>query len=414
MFSCPIDRDELLIGRDAGCDFVIDHPSLSRRHAMVRLGSQPTIHDLGSTNGVWVAGERVRGGDPVAIPVRGNFQIGPFSFIIVARSHVSQVSAGGRHQLRVDDPTPEGLPTLAREFARTDTNILITGETGVGKEVLASSLHALSGRSGRFIQVNCAALSESLLENELFGHERGAFTGAQARSTGLIESAHGGTLMLDEIGEMPASTQAKLLRVIERREVFRLGATRAVTVDVRFIAATNRDLVAEVGRRAFREDLYFRLDGVTFVIPPLRERRGMIGPLAVGFLSRGGAAPPAGLTAEVVQALSDYPWPGNVRELKAVIERAVVMARGGSISPRHLVFGRPSVPVPPPPAAPAEPAPALDPEDAADRERVVRALEECGGNQSRAAKVLGISRTTMITKLRIYKIRRPLERRKKT
>ena len=409
LLSCPIDRPEISIGRDPGCTFVIDHPSLSRRHAVVRFDSQPTIQDLGSTNGVWLDGQCIRGGDPTPIPVRGNFQIGPFSFVIVARSHASQVSAGGRHQLRVEDPTLAGLPSLVREFAGTQTNILIMGETGVGKEVLAASLHAASERSGPLVQLNCAALSETLLENELFGHERGAFTGATTRSEGLIESAHGGTVMLDEIGEMPLATQAKLLRVIERREVTRLGATRAVSVDVRFLAATNRDLVAEVAAKKFREDLYFRLDGVTLVIPPLRERKALIVPLAMSFLPRSDTGSQPELRADVVEALLAYPWPGNVRELKAVIERAAVMARGAPISPRHLLFrASPTPVVPDEPAAQPE---ALDPEDAADRARVVRALEECGGNQSRAAKLLGISRTTLITKLRIYKIKRPLLKR---
>jgi two-component system, NtrC family, response regulator AtoC len=401
-----VNKSEMLIGREPECDVAIDHPSLSRRHARLNIEGGVTVEDLGSTNGTRVCGELLNAGVPARVPDHTGFQIGPFSFLIVSRRHVSQVSGTGRQQLRIVDPTVEGLPTLAHEFARTDANILINGETGVGKEILASSLHQLSGRTGPLVQLNCAALSESLLENELFGHERGAFTGAVSRSTGLIEAAAGGTLLLDEIGEMPLATQAKLLRVIERREVLRLGSSRAVTVDVRFIAATNRDLVVEVARRTFREDLYFRLDGVTLLIPPLRERRGMIAPLALGFLSQLRSGERAELSTEVVTALEAYAWPGNVRELKAVLGRASVLARGGPLTTRHLLLGRNTT------AAGSEAAigQALDPGAAADRERVIRALEECAGNQTRAAKMLGISRTTMITKLRIYKIPRPTGR----
>ena len=418
LLSQPIERDVLVIGRDPSCDFVIDHPSLSRRHAQLRLeGGAATVQDLGSTNGTRVAGQVRHGGAPVSLRDQASFQIGPFSFVMVSRRHVSQVSATGRHQLRVIDPDLRALPGVVREFARTDANLLIVGETGVGKDVLATSLHEASGRTGPLLTINCAALSESLLENELFGHERGAFTGAVARSAGLIESAAGGTLFLDEIGELPLATQAKLLRVVERREVLRLGGTRAITVDVRFVAATNRDLRAEVARRAFREDLFYRLDGVTLELPPLRERPGMIAPLALGFLARASGAPAARLASEVLTALEAYPWPGNVRELKAVIERAVVLARSGPIAVRHLGLA-PTAPMrrvettPPPlavvPTPPRDPAVAEVPDlDDEDRARIVDALERCAGNQTRAAQMLGISRTTLVTKLRIYKIPRP-------
>ncbi|MEZ4399156.1 MAG: sigma 54-interacting transcriptional regulator [Kofleriaceae bacterium] len=410
---------EVIIGREPGCTLTIEHPSLSRRHARLRIDAAVTIEDLGSTNGTRVDGQLLRGGPPVTVHDHGAFQIGPFAFVLVPRRHVSQASVSGRHQLQVVDPTVAGAPRSVREFARTDANILIRGETGVGKEILAATVHALSGRTGPLVQINCAALSESLLENELFGHERGAFTGAHARSTGLIEAAAGGTLFLDEIGEMPLATQAKLLRVIERREVLRLGASRPVTVDVHFVAATHRDLVAEVARQAFRQDLYFRLDGVTLVIPPLRERPGMIAPLALDFVAELRRDAREALTAEVISALEAYPWPGNVRELKAVLGRAVVLARGGPLSPRHLMLDHAAPPAGPPvpvrapapgPELASAPEPADDADRAADRARIVQALEACAGNQTRAAKLLGISRTTMITKLRIYQIPRPTAR----
>jgi DNA-binding NtrC family response regulator len=419
--SHRLDGGELVIGRDAGCGFVIDHHGLSRRHAVLQLGARVTVQDLGSTNGTRVAGRTLRGGEPVELDDTG-FRIGPYSFVIVSKRAGASLPASGRDMLQVDDPTRAGASGLVRSFAASDVNILIAGETGVGKEVLATTLHELSGRAGPLIQLNCAALNPTLLESELFGHEKGAFTGATEKTRGLIEAADGGTVMLDEIGELSLAIQAKLLRVIERREVLRLGSTRPIKVDVRFIAATHRDLVAEVARGAFREDLFYRLDGVGLTIPPLRARRGAIIPLAIRFLEATPAA--AGtrvqLSAEVVAALQAHPWPGNVRELKAVIERAAVLAGGAELSVRHLTFRRQTHTPPPQVLAPTAPAAAsvappvgtdpaleLDAEQRVDRARVMQALADAAGNQTRAAKQLGISRTTMITKLRIYKIPRP-------
>jgi two-component system, NtrC family, response regulator AtoC len=409
---------DVVIGREPGCDFVIDHPSLSRRHAQVQLGQAPTVQDLGSTNGTRVAGRTLRGGDPVGLTGTGSFEIGPFTFLLVARRAGSAASLSGGELLRITDPTLAGIPPVVREFASSDASILITGETGVGKDVLAASLHELSGRTGPLIQVNCAALNEALLESELFGYERGAFTGAVAQKAGLVEAAAGGTLFLDEIGELPLAIQAKLLRVIERREVMRLGATRTIAIDLRFLAATNRDLAAEVARGAFRSDLLYRLDGVTLWIAPLRDRRGAIVPLALQFLAavnaRRGRA--TGLSSDAAQALAHHTWPGNVRELKAVIERAAVLAGSGDIAVRHLTFtARAGAPAPPPRPAPelaptgdpADPMSFLDAAQRADRARIVEALDACAGNQTRAAKQLGISRTTLVTRLRIYKIPGP-------
>jgi DNA-binding NtrC family response regulator len=417
---------QLVIGRGEGCDVTIDHRSLSRRHAVFRPGRAPTVQDLGSTNGTLVAGELRHGGEPIALAAGDGFRIGPFSFVIVARAAGERsLSTTGREQLRVFDPTPRGVQGMVRDFAVSGANILILGETGVGKEVLATSVHELSGRSGPLARINCAAISGTLLESELFGHEKGAFTGAAGQKIGLIESADGGTVFLDEIGEMPLGIQAKLLRAVENREILRIGSTRAVSIDVRFIAATNRDLPAEVASGNFRRDLFFRLDGVTLSIPPLRERRGVIGPLALRFLEAARGQTGVPLSAEVLSALETYQWPGNVRELKAVIERAVVLARGGDIRVKHLTFARsrerPAVPAPatPPAARPpsstpgTEPPPAgqgqdsLDDEQRADYERILRALEQCAGNQTRAAKMLGLSRTAFVTRLRVYRIPRP-------
>nr|HEX4314757.1 sigma 54-interacting transcriptional regulator [Kofleriaceae bacterium] len=390
---------EVTIGREPGCELVIDHNSLSRRHAVLAIDAHgaATIRDLGSTNGTRVGDALVRGGASVALGA-GGFRIGPYAFMLVARRPGAELSRTGSELLRVDDPTPEGVSRTVRDFAVTDVNMLITGETGVGKEVLAATVHALSRRTGDLVQINCAALSESLLESELFGHERGAFTGAVAARRGLVEAAHDGTLLLDEIGEIPLATQAKLLRVIERREVVRLGATQPTAVNVRFLAATNRDLPAEVARGAFRADLFYRLDGVTLTIPPLRERVGAIVPLAMQFLAaRAGVTTP--IEADAVAALEDHVWPGNVRELKAVIERAAVLAASKPIGARHLTFR--------PVATAAATAPAPTGAHAEERDRIVRALADCAGNQTRAAAALGMSRTTLVTKIRVYGIPRP-------
>jgi len=318
-------------------------------------------------------------------------------------------SSSGKAELSVIDPSPEGVAPLVREVARSAANVLILGETGVGKELLASTIHELSGRTGALTRINCAALSESLLESELFGHEKGSFTGAAIRKLGLIEAADRGTVFLDEIGELSPAIQAKLLRVIEHREVLRIGAIRPISLDVRFIGATNRDLLAEVDAGAFRRDLFFRIDGFQLVIPPLRERVASIGPLALRFLDEArtrAGKPGLRFDNDAVAALESHAWPGNVRELKAVIERSVLLARSDRIEIGHLTFAR-SASRSDHAARPGAAADDLSDEQRADRDRLVRALEDCGGNQSRAAKRLGISRTTMVTKLGLYRIRRP-------
>jgi len=406
VFSTHPLASELSIGRDRSCDITIDDPILSRRHAVLRIGPPVTIQDLGSTNGIRVGasklGEVVRGGEPIELAVGDSFHIGPFAFLIAAGTGDPTTSRrSGTERLRVDEPTREGVPAFVRNVAATPTSVLILGETGVGKDVLAETLHVLSKRSGELARVNCAALAEPLIESELFGHEKGAFTGATATKVGLLESAQGGTVFLDEIGELPLATQAKLLRAIEAREVLRIGSIRPFKIDVRFIAATNRDLPTEVSAKRFRQDLYFRLDGITLTIPPLRERRHRIAGLAQKFLPA-----PYALGVDAVQALEAHDWPGNVRELKAVIERAVLLVNGKTIGARHLAFS--------PRAAPQDAAVHGDPflatlsqDQLAERAHFVDALERATWNQSAAAKLLGVSRSTMLNRLKLYRIFRP-------
>jgi two-component system response regulator AtoC len=291
---------------------------------------------------------------------------------------------------------------LAARAAAGSINVLILGETGVGKEVLARRIHHQSVRAGKaFLAVNCAALSEALLESELFGHERGAFTGAGPARPGLLESAPGGSVFLDEIGELPPGLQAKLLRVVEARELTRVGGVRPRPIDVRFVAATNRDLEAEVARGAFRRDLYFRLNGMTLTIPPLRERAGDVPMLARLFArelgARDGRAPAPRIDGEAMALLVRHAWPGNVRELRNVIERALLLAPGGTITPEHLPAERLAPLVPAVPPARGE----------TGREQVLAALAACAGNQSRAARALGISRKTLLARLDAYGVPRP-------
>jgi DNA-binding NtrC family response regulator len=313
--------------------------------------------------------------------------------------------------LRVLDPTAERATSLVRDVAQSGVSALILGETGVGKEVLAETLHRLSGRSGAFVRINCAAVAPALFESELFGHEKGAFTGAEHARVGLLEAAHRGTLLLDEVGDLEPGAQAKLLRVIETKEVLRVGATRPLTVDVRFLAATNRDLGSDVARGRFRADLFFRLDGVTLMIPPLRERREQIAPLALELLHEAVKRQPARgalkLAPDVLTRLAEYDWPGNVRQLRAALERALLLARGGEIGVRHLAVDATS-PVRAAAAAGggADPGALSDDEQRA-RRQILDALEACAGNQTRAARALGISRATLVNKLALYRIPRP-------
>jgi two-component system response regulator AtoC len=406
-------REEVIIGRSPDCDVTLTHAALSRQHACLRLGARMTVEDLGSKNGTHVGGKRLPARTAATLTLGESFQIGRFSFVVVraprspARSTQHYADA-----LLVADPTVAGASGLIADLAQSGISALILGETGVGKEVLAETLHRLSRRSGSFVRINCAAISPSLIESELFGHVKGAFTGAAQDRLGLLEAADRGTVFLDEVGELPAAAQAKLLRAVETREVTRVGGVRPIALDVRFVAATNRDLSSEIAAGQFRSDLYFRLNGVTLKIPPLRERRDQIAPLALEFLksaaAEGRSAKPPQLAANLLDRLRAYDWPGNVRELKSVIERALLLARGGEIGVAHLALGartttREAAPAVAPAAAPL----GLPPKEAEERDRIVAALQQCNGNQTRAAKVLGVSRATLVNKLAIYRIPRP-------
>jgi transcriptional regulator with PAS, ATPase and Fis domain len=280
----------------------------------------------------------------------------------------------------------------ATRVAATEATTCLQGESGTGKEVIARFIHQHSPRSrGPFIAINCAALPEHLLESELFGFERGAFTGALQSKPGQIELAAGGVLFLDEVTEMAPAAQAKLLRVLQERQFLRLGGTRPVRVDIRVIAATNKTLNDAVAGGQFRADLYYRLNVFDIHIPPLRERRDDILPLAASFL-REFAAAPSELTREASEALRRYEWPGNVRELRNVIERALIMCDGHVIEAEHLSL----------PVKNDSPVPNGTNLEALERTAIQRAMRDTGGNKVWAARQLGISRMQLYTRLRKF------------
>jgi two-component system, NtrC family, response regulator AtoC len=321
--------------------------------------------------------------------------------------------ADGMAEEPVVGETMRTMLNLADRAAASMLSVLLLGETGVGKDVLAERIHRASPRAGGpFLRLNCAALSPTLLASELFGHEKGAFTGATSTQPGLLQSASGGTVFFDEIGDLPLDLQAQLLVVLERREVLPVGAVRPRQIDVRFIAATNRNLLEDVAAGAFRRDLYHRLNGVTLEVPPLRERVTEIEGLARQFAHRAATSirrtPPA-ISAEVLAALRAYAWPGNIRELRTVIDRAVLLGSDGAIALADIA---PAIA----PASPAAPPETTSGRIAAvapcEQTQIVETLARCGGNQSRAAKMLGISRNTLIARIEKYGIARPLLRRR--
>jgi transcriptional regulator with GAF, ATPase, and Fis domain len=293
--------------------------------------------------------------------------------------------------------------TQATKVAATETTVLLTGESGTGKEVVARFIHRGSPRqTGPFVALNCAALPEQLLESELFGHERGAFTGAQTVHAGKIEQATGGVLFLDEVAEMSPSVQAKFLRVLQEREYQRLGSTRTMKADVRVLAATNRDLKAGIARGTFREDLYYRLAVFDLTLPPLRDRTEDIPLLVDAFLesaARSVGRPAAGISDDARAQLLEYRWPGNVRELRNVIERAVILCEGGMIEKEHLPLSVTNTTAPTSANTASPPSLSGMTVDAAERELIVNALARSGNNKSKAARLLGLTRAQLRSRI---------------
>jgi len=320
---------------------------------------------------------------------------------------VTNGAAEGYSHLIGEHPLIQKITQLVRKVATTDATILIMGESGTGKELIARAIHALSTRVDRpFIPVNCGAIPAELLESEMFGHERGAFTGAIGQRAGMFQLANGGTIFLDEVGEMSATLQVKLLRVLQDREIRPVGADRVFKVDVRVLAASNKDLAAEVEEGNFREDLFYRLQVIPIVMPPLRERRSDIPLLTSHFLekhNRKRSGRPARIVEEAMVHLWEYDWPGNVRELENLLERLVILSEDGVIGVEHL-----------PPSMRSFisekkiPRPTLGEEgldlntavEEFENRLIEEALRRTKGNKQAAARLLGLKRTTLVAKLR--------------
>jgi DNA-binding NtrC family response regulator len=399
------DGASITLGRAPDADVRIDSPRVSRYHARVsRAGDELTVADLGSRNGTRVnrrvlrSGEtRAHGGDVI--------KVGPLEAIVARAAPVAAAEDADEEEEDgpvVADRAMVALFATLRRIAPSPSPVLILGETGTGKEVVAERIHRLGPRAnGPFVRLNCASLPDALLESELFGHERGAFTGADKARVGYFEAAHGGTLLLDEIGEMPLALQAKLLRVLEQGRVARLGATAQRPIDVRVLCATHRDLEEEVRQGRFRQDLFYRVSTFTLRVPPLRERpveiKLLVELMARRIAARTGLSRPT-ITPAASARLLAHAWPGNVRELRNAMEHAVVMADGAPIAPEHLpgsIGGS---------EATAVPAIRTRMEDL-ERAAILAALAAEGDNRTHAARRLGISRRTLIYKMIKYGLR---------
>ena len=425
----------LTIGRSTSCDVRIDHASVSRKHAILHLGAIPKVEDAGSQNGTRVAGRMAVLGAPVAVAPGEVIELGQVVLVIQGGDASATVSAAARASgiraaavpaaaaprssfqstnpmiavkptsapsqtiappgARPNESPMQRVERLVRLVAAGNIHVLVLGETGTGKEVIADRIHRASRRAaGPFVRVDGASLTEPLLERELFG---------EGEKPGLFETADGGTFFLDEVAELPLGIQGKLVRVLERREVQRIGTAQAREVDVRFIASTNRDLRALVAEGGFREDLYFRINGITIDIPPLRERQSEIESIAKDLLAKActeTGRPLLDLGREAIARLESYEWPGNVRELKNAIDRAVLLSAGDSVDPQAVPAGE---------HVGDAAAGARLRQDLAtfERQRIVEALEKCAGNQTKAAQLLGISRRTLVSRLGEYNLPRP-------
>jgi two-component system, NtrC family, response regulator AtoC len=412
------DGADVVFGRAATATVRLDDAKASREHArFVRKGDVVEVIDLGSRNGTQlngalVAGARrvVRSGDVVRIG-KVEILVAETAGIAAARDAPRDSADAQPSGIVVGDPAMVAVFERVRKVAVAPTTVLILGETGVGKEVVAEQIHRLSPRKdGPFLRLNCASLPETLLESELFGHEKGAFTGADKRKPGFVEAAQGGTLFLDEVGELSPATQARLLRVLENRRFTRVGGREELQADIRIVAATNRELEAESKAGRFRADLYFRLSAFVIRVPPLRERAAELELLAELFARQAARrldrrAPR--ISPAAMQLLRQHAWPGNVRELRNAMEHAVVIADGGVVEPDALPD---SLRAPPPRSsatansaaahsAAANPSTMRAELADVEKRRLQEALDAEDGNQTRAAKRLGISRRALQYKM---------------
>jgi len=387
----PLERRRLRIGSGDDVDVSVSDPHVSRLHCELEPTATGVIlRDLGSTNGTFVGGAAIREVvlAPGVVAVLGSTRL----FVDAETPATVMARFGGAVS---SSPAMAAVFAVRDKLAASDVTVLLSGETGSGKDLLARAVHERSPRhAGPLVVFDCGAVTASLIESELFGHDKGAFTGAVADRAGAFERADGGTLFLDEIGELPIDLQPKLLRALEQREVRRLGGTDELPVDVRVIAATNRDLAAEVVAGRFRQDLYFRVTAAVVEVPPLRARAEDLPILVEQMLEGRARVTPAAMTA-----LAAYDWPGNVRELRNVITTAVAMVDGPVLDVRHLMF----------PAAPARRERSLDELplagrtlEAIEKAAIRQTLDHEGGNKTRTARVLGIASSTLYEKIKKY------------
>jgi len=407
--AVTLEQDEILIGGADGAHLRLTDPTVSRNHCVIRLTAKgPLLRDLGSTNGTRIEGVEVREG---YVPSGATLTLGHTQVRFEQLDESVQIPLADSERvgrLWGRSTAMRRLFAVAGRVAASDVTVLIQGETGTGKDALTEAIHQASTRAaGPLVVVDCGAVPPNLFESELFGHEKGAFTGADRARAGAFEEADGGTLFLDEIGELPLPLQPKLLRVLEARELRRIGAAQPRKIDVRVIAATNRDLREEVNRGTFRQDLYFRLEVVRLQVPPLRERPEDIPVLAEHFrqLAKPGAAG-APLSEEALANFMAHPWPGNVRELRNAVERLTVMDEmPGATQTRPTATG-------------AEPPvdvqqPFKDAKNALvegfERRYVSAMLEATGGNISEAARRADIDRVYLLRLMGRYGLRKPRE-----
>ncbi|HOX42846.1 MAG TPA: sigma 54-interacting transcriptional regulator [Myxococcota bacterium] len=384
----------LSLGADPANDLCAPLPYVSAFHCrLARVGGAWHVQDLGSTNGTWVNGVRV---GEARLDAGALLRLGELSL----RAEPARPAAAPEDFLGLlsADPAMQPVFELVRRAAPTDETVLVTGESGSGKELVARAIHRLSRRAaGPLVPVNCSAITRELLESELFGHERGAFTGAQARRRGLFEEANGGTLFLDEIGELALDLQAKLLRVLENGEIRPVGSSAPRRVDTRVVAATHRSLLERVRAGAFREDLFFRVQVIEVAIPPLRARPADVPLLAAHFLAAATRhTRPRRLSPAALARLKGYRFPGNVRELKHTVTRAAILSPDDEIGPEHLTFLAPSLADRVAEGRTYSPARTWR---EIETEALRQALEAADGNQKEAARSLGIARSTLTQRM---------------
>ena len=391
-----VEDEPVVIGKDDEvCDLRLDDPHVSREHCRIQVTDQGVrVEDLGSRNGTIINGT----------PIKLTVLTQPATLLLGKTTIRLETAEPIRAPISLpgvigDSPPMQKVFAILQRLAPSDLAVSLHGETGSGKDVLARAMHAASKRSrGPFVVFDCGAVAPNLIESALFGHVKGAFTGAVADRAGAFESANSGTLFLDEIAELPLDLQPRLLRVLEERQVRRVGGVDGRPVDVRVVSATNRDLAKEVEAGRFRQDLFFRLSGAVVQVPPLRERREDLDKLVARALEDSGKH--LGITESTMAALRSYDWPGNVRELNNVIGSASAFADGPQLEPRHLMFFKTRTRQPTLDRLPL----AGKTLEKLERAAIKQTLEQVGGNKTKAARALGIASSTLYEKIKKYEL----------